>query len=81
MTGANYAKAAAMFGQNYLFRAFLAARSGRYVDTVDEAAKEVRFACDVMSRASLNTDHAARQRWESLISEFNRYMSASKKGR
>lgn len=80
MSGTNYTKAAAMFGQNPTFRAFLAARTGRYVDTVDEAAKEIRFACGVMSRAALNTDQDARQQWEALINEFNRYMSAARKG-
>lgn len=80
MNGANYTKAAAMFGQNPTFRAFLAARSGRYVDTVEEAAKEIRLACGVMSRTALNTDQDARQRWESLVGEFNRYMSAYRKG-
>jgi hypothetical protein len=80
MSSANYTRAAAMFGQNPIFRAFLAARSGRYVDTVEEAAKEIRLACDVLSRSALNKDFEARKRWESLVSEFNRYMSASRRG-
>lgn len=78
MTSPNYTKAAAMFCQNPRFRSFLNVRSGRPVETVDQAAQEVRLACDVMSRRLLNTCPLARCRWEGLVTEFNQFLTARK---
>lgn len=64
---------AAKLCRNPEFREFLTSISGRAVADAEAAAKEVRAACDVMSRREFEKVPAAAQRWRELVGRFNRW--------
>lgn len=64
---------AAKLCRNPIFRDFLTDITGRVVADAEAAAKEVRAACEVLSRREFETVPAAAQRWRELVGRFNRW--------
>lgn len=64
---------AAKLCRNSIFREFLTDITGRAVPDAEAAAKEVRAACNVVSRREFETVPAAAQRWRELVERFNRW--------
>jgi hypothetical protein len=56
------------------FRKFLGERSGQHVPDADSAAKLVRLACSVKSRADLDTDKHGAQLWRDLKGDYEAWL-------
>lgn len=56
------------------FRDFLTAITGRAVGDANAAAKEVRLACDVLSRRELDTCPQAADKYRALVARFNAWV-------
>lgn len=71
-----YKVGAAMLCRLPAFRDFLTETTGRPVTDADAAAKEVRLACDVMSRRELDTCPKAAEKYRALVARFNEWLSS-----
>lgn len=69
-----YARGAAILGANPLFREFITATTGRPVPDEKAAAAEVRLACSVMSRKTLDSDVTAGREYLALVERFNDWL-------
>ena len=76
MGSPSYAKGAAMLCDRPAFRDFLTSMTGRAVGDANAAAKEVRLACDVLSRRELNTSPQAAEKYRALVARFNSWLSS-----
>lgn len=56
------------------FRTYLSERMGREVPDADEAAKVVRLACSVKSRADLDTDKHGAKLWRDLKADYELWL-------
>lgn len=72
----SYAKGAAMLCGRSSFRDFLTVMTGRAVSDASAAAKELRLACEVLSRRELDTNPDAATRYRALVAGFNQWLSS-----
>lgn len=66
-----YAKACAILCGKQAFRQFLTAEYGLDGADGERVKTKVRFILKIQSRTELDTDDAARERWFSLVRQFN----------
>ena len=71
-----YKVGSAILCRNPLFRDFLTAKTGRPVGDAEAAAKEVRLACDVVSRRELDATPEAGEKYRALVKAFNEWLSS-----